>query len=328
MKKFILFLSVFLAAIHIPAQRHQQEQMEQKAIDITTGEPLSEEEGDTERISGKIIKTEQTEYGRLEIPNYAELRTNDGTVIISHPSKAFRVGEKVTLEGYFKTTYYANVKNVTQVFYVTRIINSSRSGNHSKNSSSNLGSISNDKNNSNSNTNSNSGSTYGNSGNNNTNSNSGSIGNTGSAVSKSEAQEALDFHNQVRNDVGAPPLSWSAELSEYAQEWADFLAKKGCELEHRSSLGRNPKNYGENLYGGRGGVRTALDASKAWYSEIKDFKNVVLNSSNWYNTGHYSQMVWRNTSQVGIGSAKCPNGAYIIVANYNPPGNYMGQKAY
>lgn len=298
--------------IHIPAQRHQQEQMVQKAINPTTGESLSETKGDTERISGKIINTEQDEHAKLDVPNYAELQTNNGSVIISHSSKAFRVGEKVTLEGYFKTTYYANVKNVTQVFYVTRIINSSRSGNHSKNSSSNLGSISkNDENDSNSNTNSNS-----------------IISNTGSNVSKSEAQEALDFHNQIRNDVGTPPLSWSAELSEYAQEWAVYLADNGCNLEHRSALGQKNKNYGENIYWGKGRIYTALDASKSWYSEIKEFKNVVLNSSNWSNTGHYSQMVWRNTSQVGIGSAKCPNGAYIIVANYNPPGNYMGQKAY
>jgi len=39
-------------------------------------------------------------------------------------------------------------------------------------------------------------------------------------------------------------------------------------------------------------------------------------------------MFWRNTKKVGWGVAKCKNGSYIIVANYDPPGNYMGEKAY
>ena len=144
-----------------------------------------------------------------------------------------------------------------------------------------------------------------------------------------EAEEALAFHNKARNDVGVAPLTWSSELSSYAQEWADHLAKNsGCKLEHRSSSGNNGKNYGENIAMRPPQNHSAKDASKAWYDEISQFTNVILNENNWYDTGHYSQMVWHNTTQLGIGSAKCANGNYIIVANYDPSGNYMGQKAY
>lgn len=153
-----------------------------------------------------------------------------------------------------------------------------------------------------------------------------STGNTGSMVSVQDAKDALAFHNKVRNDVGVAPLFWSAEISKYAQEWANNLAGNGCQLQHRSTA-QNTKGYGENIALGYSGYN-ALDSSKAWYSEIKDFQNVVLDNSNWYASGHYSQMVWRKTTQVGIGIAKCTNGASIIVANYDPPGNYMGQKAY
>lgn len=156
----------------------------------------------------------------------------------------------------------------------------------------------------------------------------GSINNTGSSVSKKEAEEALAYHNKARRDVGVGALSWSVELSQYAQEWADYLARNNCTFEHRSTLGKNSKNYGENLFWGNGTVYTSLDASKSWYNEIKDFKNVPLNSSNWRIAGHYTQMVWKNTKEVGMGVARCSNGSYIIVANYNPPGNYLGQKAY
>ncbi|MFC6267111.1 CAP family protein [Frigoriflavimonas asaccharolytica] len=141
-------------------------------------------------------------------------------------------------------------------------------------------------------------------------------------------KEALEFHNNTRKDLGIPPLSWSSEISEYSQEWANYIAKNGCELTHRTPNTQNGKNYGENIGWSSDPSYNLIDASKAWHSEIQFFKNETLNDNNWYKAGHYSQMVWRNTTQMGMGIAKCSNGSIIVVANYNPPGNYMGQKAY
>lgn len=155
------------------------------------------------------------------------------------------------------------------------------------------------------------------------------ISSTGSKLTPQQAEEALAHHNKARADVGVAPLSWSAELSRYAQEWADYLANNyGCKMAHRSELGRKDQKYGENIFWGSGRVYTALDASKSWYNEIKDFRNAPIGNSSGPVTGHYSQMVWRNTTEVGMGVARCPNGNYIIVANYNPAGNFIGQKAY
>lgn len=149
-------------------------------------------------------------------------------------------------------------------------------------------------------------------------------------LTAAEAEQALAFHNQARAEVGVSPLVWSVVLSQYAQEWAEYLANTAnCKLIHRSELGQNDKKYGENLYQGwssNGKVYSALDASKGWYSEIKDYKHGKTNRLE--KTGHYTQMIWHNTTQVGIGVAKCLNGGYIIVANYDPPGNYSGQQAY
>jgi pathogenesis-related protein 1 len=151
--------------------------------------------------------------------------------------------------------------------------------------------------------------------------------NTGSNVSQREAQEALDFHNKVRNDVGTSPLQWSEELAAYAQEWADHLASNNCAFEHRSGS-YDVKPYGENIFWGSGSMYNSKSASESWYGEIKDYKHGVLTNDNWSIAGHYTQMVWSKTTAVGIGSATCSNGAVIIVANYNPPGNYLGEKAY
>jgi pathogenesis-related protein 1 len=49
--------------------------------------------------------------------------------------------------------------------------------------------------------------------------------------------------------------------------------------------------------------------------------------------GHYTQLVWRNTTQVGCGVADCaPDGLLtnrsIWVCNYSAAGNYIGQNPY
>ena len=152
------------------------------------------------------------------------------------------------------------------------------------------------------------------------------IDNTGSKISSEDARAILDHHNKVRNDLKIPPLSWNADLAAYAQEWADSLATfYNCNLTHRE----NVRGYGENLYGG-GSAESAkpIDASLAWYSEIQQYTYVKLDENNWYNTAHYTQMIWKDTKEAGLGMATCPNGNVVIVANYSPAGNFSGEFPY
>jgi pathogenesis-related protein 1 len=149
---------------------------------------------------------------------------------------------------------------------------------------------------------------------------------TGSEISQKDAQEALDFHTKVRADVGSAPLQWSTELARFAQSWASKLATD-CKMDHRPAKGAWSQKYGENIFWG-GEEYKALQACESWYSEIKDYKYGKINNTNWYKTGHYTQMVWKNTTHVGMGMAVCKSGAILIVANYNPSGNYMGEKPY
>lgn len=41
--------------------------------------------------------------------------------------------------------------------------------------------------------------------------------------------------------------------------------------------------------------------------------------------GHFTQLVWKSTKSMGIAMVKGKSGRIVIVANYNPPGNIMGQ---
>jgi len=62
-----------------------------------------------------------------------------------------------------------------------------------------------------------------------------------------------------------------------------------------------------------------------WYGEYSayNFDHPTFSS----NTGHFTQMVWKNSAQLGVGVAYSKTKhVFYIVANYNPPGNI--QKAF
>lgn len=141
-------------------------------------------------------------------------------------------------------------------------------------------------------------------------------------LSKDEIIIALELHNRARRECGLEPLEWSEELSNYAREWANELAKRGCRFFHRPN---NP--YGENLFTGTEGYYTIADAVNAWLSEKSLFERDPSTHNSFRGVGHYTQIVWRNTKYVGGAKVFC-NGQMIVVFNYDPPGNYIGQKPY
>lgn len=130
----------------------------------------------------------------------------------------------------------------------------------------------------------------------------------------SGARSALSLHNQYRSRHGAGALSWSTELEKVAQDWANKLARENCAMYHSN----HPS--GENL--GRG-YRSINDAVTAWYEEeeLYNYNNPGFSSA----TGHFTQVVWKGTKNLGCAIATCSNGRKIYSCNYDPPGNYRGR---
>ncbi|XP_017075268.2 LOW QUALITY PROTEIN: Golgi-associated plant pathogenesis-related protein 1 [Drosophila eugracilis] len=129
-------------------------------------------------------------------------------------------------------------------------------------------------------------------------------------------QEVLQAHNSYRAKHGVPALTLSPKLNQLATDWAKHLLSIN-RLEHRQNSG-----YGENLYMASGGNLEGKDAVRSWYEEIKHY--------NWNNpsfqpsTGHFTQVVWKSSSELGVGFARRDNTIYVV-CNYNPPGNYINQ---
>jgi pathogenesis-related protein 1 len=153
---------------------------------------------------------------------------------------------------------------------------------------------------------------------------------TGSKLSKNEASEMLEYHNMARKELSIPPMIWNTSIAAYAQEWAEYLAnKKGCDLIHRSGLNQKKLDYGENLFwGSSASSYKPIDAAKGWYSEKKDYRYQRVDYDNYAKTGHYTQMIWASSTEMGAGMAVCPSGEIIVVANYKEHGNIVGYYPY
>jgi uncharacterized protein YkwD len=131
-----------------------------------------------------------------------------------------------------------------------------------------------------------------------------------------DAQAFVDAHNRFRAKHCARPLAWSAKLAQIAQQWANTLRNKGCAFEHSGG------SYGENLAAGTAGTLDPEAVVTMWYDEVSDYKFPDGGFS--AKTGHFTQVVWRGTTQVGCGRSLC-KGMDIWVCEYDPPGNWQGQ---
>ena len=69
-------------------------------------------------------------------------------------------------------------------------------------------------------------------------------------------------------------------------------------------------------------VLDGYDLSQLWYDEIKHYS--FLKPGFTTQTAHFTQMVWADTLEMGVGMALASDGTSYYVARYNPPGNRLG----
>jgi uncharacterized protein YkwD len=132
----------------------------------------------------------------------------------------------------------------------------------------------------------------------------------------------LAAHNAYRTELGLPPLQWSDALATRAQNWANHLIATNT-FAHNGA--------GQNLAWATAGSASLTQLVSLWASEKPNFTDGTFPATsltgNWMDTGHYSQLIWSTTTNLGCGYAE-DQAREILVCNYNPPGNIEGQKPY
>jgi pathogenesis-related protein 1 len=162
------------------------------------------------------------------------------------------------------------------------------------------------------------------------------------APGPADQQAYLDAHNSFRAQHGAAPLVWNQTLADAGARHASK-----CKFEHS---GGSVGPFGENLAAGTN--EGPAQAVESWNSEISKhpasrlyctIKLTIRVLVEDYDsnkpefsaaTGHFTQVVWKNTQQLGCAQINCPPGAIFDakfgetpfhICEYFPPGNFQGQ---
>ncbi|KAL1220716.1 Pathogenesis-related protein PR-1 [Cardamine amara subsp. amara] len=134
-------------------------------------------------------------------------------------------------------------------------------------------------------------------------------------------REFLFAHNLVRARVGEPPLEWDGRLAAYARWWANQRVGD-CRLLHSNGP------YGENIFWAAENNWRPGNIVKVWADE-NQFYDVKANTcDSQHMCGHYTQIVWRDSTKVGCARVDCSNGGIYVICVYNPPGNYEGENPF
>nr|CAH8865996.1 unnamed protein product [Trichobilharzia regenti] len=118
-----------------------------------------------------------------------------------------------------------------------------------------------------------------------------------------------------------PDLQWDNDLAYHAQLLADecVFRHNDVELPQYKYVGQNIAIY-----------PTVEKAVAAWFDEYKEYD---YNTQYCYGVcGHYTQMVWQNTTHVGCGLRNCTQRlgyqGISVICNYGEGGNWGGQYPY
>ncbi|KAE8745993.1 hypothetical protein FOCC_FOCC007251 [Frankliniella occidentalis] len=175
------------------------------------------------------------------------------------------------------------------------------------------------------------------------------------ALTSTDKAAVLKAHNELRNKVALGKetrgtkrqpaaanmrkMVWDNELATIAQRWANQ-----CNFAHDSCRNTLDKEYsGQNIFWEASSATLAAPnwakAVQDWYDEVDD-RDGSLNTVNFRSTsgavtGHYTQVAWAKTYKVGCGYADYSTvqsgrnwNARIVVCNYKPGGNFIGQTMY
>merc|ERR1712055_649576 len=159
-------------------------------------------------------------------------------------------------------------------------------------------------------------------------------------LSNGGKEAILAKHNQLRRKVAKGEeanqptaanmreMVWSSELEKIAQSWAD-----NCEFKHNKNRGENIGWSANSRIQDKTAVENeALAMIPRFYDEVVKFNSKNINPFEYTkSTGHYTQLVWADTDEVGCGLVYYKNGRMnevFLVCNYKVAGNVRTGEMY
>jgi len=152
-------------------------------------------------------------------------------------------------------------------------------------------------------------------------------------VTQLDREGLLALHDAERCAVSPPAaampaLVWDDLLAAVAQTYAQncVFAHNANRTTDYAALGGSGY-VGENIAMGTTGFFSLVDLAQLWADEKSSWTYGAITGSNVAGVGHYTQMIWAGTLAVGCGAAAC-TGDTLLVCDYAPGGNYIGQAPY
>jgi len=151
-------------------------------------------------------------------------------------------------------------------------------------------------------------------------------------LSQDQIKLLLDSHNKYRAQEGASNMKhmrWNSVLADMGQAWAER-----CAWGHGQPTGYNSPydQLGQNNWAHTMDPIDVMEGMKAWYEEKQWYHYDTLQCDSGQMCGHYTQLVWADSEEVGCGMAFCPylynanlRNAHFLVCNYGPSGNWAGE---
>ena len=157
-------------------------------------------------------------------------------------------------------------------------------------------------------------------------------------LSQEQKNVETEHNRRRKNHFNDSDIKYSLKLEKFAQQYANTLANNG-RFEHDPNNGKN--GFGENLYAhSKDEALTISKSIKAWYEDEKLYYHYddgscdegTLSNGQDIMCGHYTQVIWQDTKEVGCATAQYQRGnfkgGYVYVCKYQKAGNVVGLKPY
>lgn len=159
--------------------------------------------------------------------------------------------------------------------------------------------------------------------------------NVDSPLTNTEIDDIIRIHNETRQAVGTGTLKWNCALADFAQKWANKDTFEHSPEKDRQGIIAG-SFAGENLSNDSETNQNMQKLIQGWIDEKQHLASDAKTCAAGKVCGHYTQMVWRATTEVGCGVFRKSNSlgvefkgqASYFVCIYNPGGNTDGISAY